>query len=318
MWAECTLRGIPNDYRFTFDYLKKHCHELVILNLGSSHGDNCINPDYFHHPAFNAGISGQTLEYDYAFFNTFYDSLDRLQVLILPISYFSLNCQELCYKSTRKIQDEGEKNFIYGENIKALYYKLYCPFSNHPIHRHFLFIRTLPFSNVRSALLGNVRKRLLGNPKTNGIGMAANGSTMLYGKFDPREQQKHIQESIVVDKRRSSALPTRNNERVEAMVKQCKKRNIQVMLLSTPVADVYREGCNPMQWKYVQEKCEQWEREYDNVTYINMFASPRFTYSDFSDCHHLNKDGAKKLTLILDSVIENSLIPQSQGTTYED
>ena len=306
IWAECTLRNMPNDYQFTFDYLSKHCHEIEILNLGSSHGRNNINPDYFHHSAYNAGISDQPLEYDYAFFNTFIDSLDILKVLILPISYFSLNRPEIHYGSEKNIQNEKERSFIRGENIRAMYYKSCCPFNHHPIHRHFLFIRTLPMGSVRSALLHA--------SKTGILDKSANGSTMTDGIFNPRKQEKQTQDNIISHRRMSSASSNRNNQRVVSMLRQCQKRNIQVILLSTPVTNDYRKGCNPLQWAYVQAKCEQWAHEYDNVTYVNMFASTRFVNNDFNDSNHLNKDGAEKLTLILDSIIENSLIPQSHGT----
>lgn len=315
IWAECTLRSMPNDYQFTFDYLSKHCHEIEILNLGSSHGDNSINPDYFSRPAFNAGISGQPLEYDYAFIDTFIDSLDLLKVLILPISYFSLNRRELHYSLERNAKNDGERNLIQNENIRAMYYKLYCPFMHNPIHRRFLFIRTLPFGNVRKVFLNSVRKVLFKTSDAYSVDISANGCTMLYGTFNPQEQARLTQDIITEDKYLSSATATCNNQRVVSILQRCQKRNIQVILLSTPVTDIYREGCNPIQWAYVQEKCEQWAHEYGNTIYVNMFASTRFTYDDFGNCNHLNIDGAKKCTLILDSIIENSLLPQSYKNT---
>lgn len=86
---EYLARRIPNVYSYKNEWLSKNASSIKILNLGSSHGYFGIDPSSFNCLAFNVAHESQDLKYDHFVFSKFFDEMDSLKVLVLPISYFS-------------------------------------------------------------------------------------------------------------------------------------------------------------------------------------------------------------------------------------
>ena len=63
---------------------------------------------------------------------------------------------------------------------------------------------------------------------------------------------------------------------------------------------------NRIQWQKTIEKAEFLAREYDGVVYFNFYDDKRFKEDDFKDGDHLNSKGAKKITQILNNIINRT------------
>ena len=76
-------------YKYKYKSLSKHASNVQILSLGSSHSFFGIDPTQFDLRTFNAAHESQDIHFDEFIFDSFFEQMDSLQYLILPISYFS-------------------------------------------------------------------------------------------------------------------------------------------------------------------------------------------------------------------------------------
>ena len=101
---------------------------------------------------------------------------------------------------------------------------------------------------------------------------------------------------------------TLNLQRYKAIIERCRERNVNVILVSLPKTNHFLTKINESQLRHVQEEGSQIEQQYENVTYVNFFNDTNFHDDDFYNANHLNPQVAKKVTLILDSIIENPIL----------
>ncbi|MDA3779086.1 MAG: hypothetical protein PF487_02455, partial [Bacteroidales bacterium] len=87
------MRSIPNSYKKKKNYLDKHSKKIETLVLGSSHASMGVFPVYFDSECYNAAMTSQAIDIDYAILNKYKDSLKTLKNIILPIDYFTLTAQ---------------------------------------------------------------------------------------------------------------------------------------------------------------------------------------------------------------------------------
>jgi hypothetical protein len=87
---EVSLRLIPNSYSTKKAYLDKNSEKIEILILGSSHAADGINPKYINGSGYNAAMTSQSIDIDYAILKKYESHLNKLKYIILPIDYFSL------------------------------------------------------------------------------------------------------------------------------------------------------------------------------------------------------------------------------------
>jgi hypothetical protein len=85
----------------------------------------------------------------------------------------------------------------------------------------------------------------------------------------------------------------------------CKKRGVRVILVTLPSYSSYRDNLNTDQLNEMIRVGNMLDSEFTNCLYYNYMAHPDFISSDFYDPDHLNAEGAKKFSLILNALIEN-------------
>ena len=94
---------------------------------------------------------------------------------------------------------------------------------------------------------------------------------------------------------------------LEEMICQCYERNINVLLLTTPVCETYSENVDSLQYKHMVGVCQDLENKYPNTRYLNMFRDSRFEQEDFYDADHLDTEGSEKLTRIIDDYLQKNI-----------
>ena len=282
--CEHFLRKIPNDYSFKSEWLAKESSSVEVLSLGSSHGFYGINPVFFSEKAFNAAHVSQTIRYDHFIFTKFVDEMDSLKILVLPLSYGSFF--------------DVLENSI--EDWRVKYYSIYygCNFHRFEPKYNLEIYYGMQFINVYNSMLGKVNHRTC-----NELGW---GTTY---KFEERSEDWEETGETAAKRHTSDLMDTsvfeESKELVEDIILKCKQKNVQVILLTIPTYETYRENLNPKQLVLTTESCVCWEKQYDNVHYLNLIADDRFGPDDFFDADHLNEFGAEKLTLILQQTIDS-------------
>jgi hypothetical protein len=274
--------------------------KVKILNLGSSHGYYGIDPSAFDKRAFNAAYHAQTIKYDYFIFNKFYNKMDSLRVLILPISYPSLF-----------MQDQEMEN-------RWMYYSIYYNYKQHKFHPKYnleiwhglrineiinFFLDGDDYLECDEFGYGTTNKYSMrcANWKNYGYRVAKSHTVKDYYAYTIRNIVRNNEDYLKVLECMTEPCMCQ----IQEMIKMCAKKNTKVILLTTPTHITYRGNVDSLQMDITIKKCEKLEYEYNNVIYMNLFDDSRFVDEDFFDTDHLDEFGAQKLTMILKQTIDS-------------
>lgn len=84
----------------------------------------------------------------------------------------------------------------------------------------------------------------------------------------------------------------------------CKEKNIKLIILTTPVTDLYSSCLDPTQLNLMHKSINEILDAYPETIYLNFMNDKRFNHNDFYDVDHLNTNGAQKFTTILTAIID--------------
>jgi hypothetical protein len=279
--AEYLLRNIPNDYSRKAAMYKQQAGEFQTLILGSSYAFYDLNPAFFRTKTFNGGHSAQTLDLDAALFHKFGAGMTRLKCIVIPISDMSF-----FWKLSNSDERWKLKNY-------PIYYKLHVS-DNIADYSEVL---SLPFSINRNRLISwyiQKKENVTSTPLGYGTGYnSANRQDLRITAL------KAIRRHTLTD---LSDFPTEKRS-LEQILDACRARNIRVILFIPPAFDAYASKIDPGQLSTTIHTCEYFQQTYPNVSYFNFLHDTSYKENDYFDADHLNEIGAKKLSLKIDSII---------------
>ncbi|MFT3793791.1 hypothetical protein [Flavobacterium sp.] len=282
--VEFFYRSVPNNYTLKYDYMERHASEVEVLLLGNSHSLFGLNPDYFSKKAFNLANISQTIYFDQLLFNRYIDKMDHLKQVVFCIEYSSLSHKDDTHEDTfRK---------YYYENYMQLDVPTVSAWD--PKKYSLAFTRNLKQTwdiyqvyRIRGSVL---------DAKENGWGFTTLKELSIAPAKDA-EEKAEIHEDGSLD----FAV---NLARIEAMIEQCKQRNIEVVIVSMPQSRVYTSLLNPKKLALIFDTCEQLAAEHDHVRYLNLFSDRRFRDEDFFDSDHLNDEAAGKCLKMVNAFLQ--------------
>lgn len=282
--AEILLRGIPNEYSMKREFLDKNASEINILILGSSHAYRGINPEYFSNKtAFNAAMFSQSLDYDFKILENYKNGFDNLNTLIIPISYPTLYT-----------------NLEMGiENWRIKNYNIYYDFSDE-----------WKLSNSTEIFNSTLKKNLFRIKdyyilKKNHIQMGYlgwEGITHRATKLELEETGIEAATRHTIDTRE---VLNDNLNYLNKIISLASEKKWKIILVIPPAYDTYRDNLSENQLGHTINLCENISIENSHVKFLNLLYSPLFNKSDFYDADHLNTEGAKKLSVLIDQKINN-------------
>lgn len=278
---EITLRNIPNDYKFKKSQIQLEKESIKTLILGSSHSLYGFNPEYFNEKAFNLAHVSQTIDLDYYMLEKYIEELPQLETVVMRLSYTTLHEQIGKTTEAWRLKDY---NLYYNLNVSnKLKYQ----------------------SEILSVKLKNNTSRFKDYYLNDKKMITVDKSGWAF--FD----QEHSNEKMSVlgfaaarkHKAKDIKLVKKNVEFLEKIVKLCNKENVNLLLITTPTHKRYRENLNKPQLETVLLAGEKMNNKYSNCRYFNLLDNQSFTDVDFYDADHLNRYGAKKLSIIVDEFI---------------
>ena len=285
---EIGMRAVPNSYSFKKNWLDKNIFSVHIWSFGSSHGLYGINPQYFSKPAFNSAHVSQPLKYDAFIFNKYIEKADSLEWVILPVSYFTMTSKMELGEEWWRI-----KNY-------RIYYD--CPYHKYEPKYNFEIIGN-PLSFYKQ--IKRVGRYWIKGSDDNSCDSL--GFDRGYSKENrddnwymdgPQRAKFHTK-----DLEKSQPVIRENIACLETIINNCAERNVNVLIVTTPVCSTYYDCVDSAQYSLMIRVCESFVRQYSNVRYLNLFKDSRFVEDDFHDSDHLETEGAAKLTGILDEYI---------------
>ena len=289
--CEYYLRKIPNDYSYKNEWLSNNAGSIRVLNMGSSHAFFGIEPSLFSCKSFNAAHVSQSIKYDHFIFSKFVNEMDSLEVLVLPVSYGSF-------------LGFGPENGI--EDWRVKYYSIYygCKYHRFEPKYNLEVYNGLQFDKVWNSILCKADHRTC-NELGFGTTYKLENRSEDWKESGATAAKRHTRAKI------DSSIMEKNIRLVGEMVDKCVEKKAQVIILTTPTFLTYRENLNREQLKLMEDCCNSFVEQYDNVCYLNLLADERFCEEDFYDADHLNEFGAAKLTKILQQTIDSLGILQN-------
>ncbi|MDW7692606.1 hypothetical protein R9C00_12280 [Flammeovirgaceae bacterium SG7u.111] len=278
--AEFILRKIPNDYSYKNEYLKKHATEIEILFLGSSHAYFGIDPEFLKSKkGFNGAHVGQKLAEDIEILKKHIANLNNLEFLVLPIDYFTL------FK---------EYSVSYVKN-----YRIYYGIKNYGGIADDFEMLNFPLKS-KIIQISNFLLYHNNNITCNTLGWGTS-----YKSTDQQDLVKQGKIRAVGHTVENCIFLDANIQRLKEIIAISKAKKFNVVFYTSPAYYTYIDYINPDQLNTTINTINKIVNSSENLYYFNFLKDPNFVKEDFWDSNHLNEIGAEKLTLKLDSLINN-------------
>lgn len=286
--GEILLRRVPNDYSYKSEYLDRHSEDIRVLILGSSHSYSGINPDYFNCHAFNAAHVSQAFDYDFLIFEKYRSRLSNLKAVIMPISYFTF----------------WEEMETCGEPWRMTYYNLYYHLKKYRSVRYDFEI----FGNQRVNLNKFITYYIKRDKTVLSSERGWNTINLSRKPLDLDETAKSAMRNHTIpeiDSKENIRRFQENLHRLEKLLSFCSAQGVKVLFFTPPASEAYRNRLDKKQMDTTFETIRLVESEHSNCDYINLLETPLFTDEDYFDSNHLNPEGARKLSLLLNEKLES-------------
>jgi len=284
---EIMLRKLPNDYKLKKEYLDKNSKNIEVLFFGNSHSYYGFNPFFFSANTFNASYISQHLDVDYQILLKYQNHFDRLKTIIMPISYFTL------YGNMKEGKDSWRlKNYV-------IYYQLDIPNS--------ISYCSEVLGNKMSVNFRRVYSYYIKNSPSITCSPLGWGTSYHSGKSGDLAEtgklaaMRHTRTDIHSSK--YTTIFKENVDILNSIIQWCKNKNIELIFITTPTHLSYRNHLNKEQLSNTINTITKLADENANVQYFNMINDTNFVDEDYFDADHLNEIGAKKLSIIANSLI---------------
>lgn len=280
---EYLLRQIPNDYKLKQTYLEKKSNEIEVLFLGGSHTLHGINPELVSKNSFNASHNSQSLEYDLAILQKYSNKWSNLKYIVVSVSYPSLF-------SDLKSDPEAwrAKNYILYYDIRIANKLVY----NAEIMNGLLWTNLNRIKEFYLKGKDNVECTPLGWAPYIEVDSSANlaqtGIDAVLRHTIPDDGCFEMMQGVL-----------------DSIVRFASDNNCKLLLFTSPVHKSYSDNLNQTQWKMTKNALTKADLMNNHCLYFDLMNDSRFTETDFYDGDHLNKAGAIRLTLLIDTIINS-------------
>lgn len=282
MIIEFQLSQIPNEYTRKIHCFETNLNEIQILILGSSHSLRAINPHYIHSgKAYNLSMISQPLQIDLQLFRKYRNRLKSIEVLVIPISYFSLS----------KKLDEGEimLRLPYYEKYYDLDMSVYVPWKSLDYHS------SLYQEGLKKAIQRIIKYR------TGRIHIQTDCSGWMGQAKSIDDFQGNAVEAV--KRHEDGSLDfSANVLLIREALTWCESNGVKVIFINTPKTNAYNHFLNSTKVQKINETINSLASHYNEV-YWDQSSSKSYSLEDFSNADHLNEKGALKYTKSLDSLI---------------
>jgi hypothetical protein len=282
IFTELKLRKLDNSYTFKKRNFEKVVDSIELLILGDSHSYYGVDPKYISLRSFNLANASQSFFYDKEITLKYLPRLNKLKLIMIPVNYFSFyfrmmdmseNWRDFAYEKFWGIRYPG---ISWWDSRNYSYLMMYSP------EKTFSFLKKGFKVELTDGIApnGHFMKDTTGNLKV------LNNAV---GKMIQKTHQGMI----------NFALEKENVGHLSELLDSLQKKNIKVILFTTPVASTYSKFCDPAILSRNKTIIDKMVAKY-KLPYKNYFSDSRFSVGDFGDNDHLNFVGAKKFTMILD------------------
>lgn len=282
---EWYVRNLPNAFITKSKYLKENLNSIQTLVLGTSHSQNGINPKYFSKKTANISYGSQDINTDVALLFHYAPKMPNLTTVIFEYDYHRMDID-----NPPEFYRFPWYYIFYNIEVKplSLKQKFSLYFSNPTFFNHIILDR---FENKPEQ-------------KVNKYGFVEKNYTNEFLQMDYDEQKINQLAKVRLANRHkeySNPIFQKNKKNINILVAYCKQNNIQLVFVSSPLYSSYIHEEISQKAKRNQRFIDTLKKNF-HINYLDLSKSKRFTVKDFSNEDHLNAEGAKKYSKILDSL----------------
>ena len=278
--TESLLRNIPNDYSYKNEYFEKNAENIETLFLGNSHAYYGINPEYFTGNSFNASHISQTIDLDLELIKKYSSRFEELKYLVVPIDYPTLFTRASTGQEKWRMKNY---NIYYGLNLSSSlgeYFEV-LSFDLQSNFRRMIHYYYWNRDNLTCSEFG------YGNVEVEPKDLIETGKSA--AERHTKEDKSYFTESVDI---------------INEMISYAEKNDINMLFYTSPAYETYWNNLDSAQLYETINTIEEICNNHQNTRYINLLSSSSFVATDFWDADHLNKNGAKKLTKIINDNIQ--------------
>lgn len=302
------MYSTETDLSCQYESFGKIKDKIEVLFLGSSHIEKAVNPQFIKRKSFNLAFSGQDFYYDDEIIKKFIDEMPNLKAVVLDLSYHSFTSERttgFMIKEYFRVLGILPK-IKYIPKVIANASIFYChqntfieDFLNEkkPVPYYIIDINTVDVSQLKkNCLLSNgyrysynslLKKRLLLNAEIR---------AKLHGALKGKEK-----------------IFEENKKYLEEMIESISSRNLKIIMLTPPSTTYYQEDFDPEFLTVFRNRVKNILDTYPTITYYDFSNMKELEDGDFLDSDHLNYQGSKKFSLLLDSLLNKELSSQKNA-----
>jgi len=287
LFFEIYIRMRPSVYQAKRDNLVANADSIRVLIVGDSQTTYGINPNLFNEFAYNLAFEAQPIYFDRKLLEKYLPDLPNLKYVFLGINYHNL----LFYEHSE------ERDFFYKYYYdipynNSCYLKEYClrsVFAHKFKETWFLYW----FDRKNKGIIYTTDKK-------GWISRPASDYNSITSILQARINTEPTNKDFSVIRKDSIILKD-----LEAAIVLLKQKNVIPVLITCPIYKVCRDLINPLIKSEMEKIAHSLAEKYD-ILYLDYYEDDSFEISDYFDAGHLNNSGAEKLTLRLDSIINNA------------
>jgi len=284
---ETATRKLPMRYTFIAEQLESNKDSIEVLVLGSSQMKNAVNPEWLELTAINMASGNQHLNTDFKLYEGLKDRLPSLNTVVLELSYAHLEM----------LQNKKE---FWKNNIFHEYYDVNCFQRPTWLKDRLIFFSNPPFYS--DALY---EKYIEMNESTNfnAFGYDLNNYDGVFKRVD-YNHSKVDSLPIKITNKESKQIFSTNSLFLKIFLQSLERKDLNVIIVTPPTYKTYLKKRNVRILRKRDSVLTMIERTYSNVSVLRLEEdSLTFKAKDYINHNHLNPDGARKFTAILNDFL---------------
>ncbi len=286
-------RITKNSFYAKSNLLNNNSNNIEVMFLGSSHSWRAINPKYFDFSTAPLAHGGSAFNIDYLLFKKYYEKLPKLKVLLIELSYHTL-------------EESRDENWT--KNHLFYHYYGINNYNGHPPIKDLSLITAYPKQYLKYCF-GEGKSVEWGPYNDFGfIELPDSSGTFASYSFDTVQINTTSIDRIKYRHRSiDTLLFTQNKNKLIDIINICRQKKIKVVLISPPKYITYNQNM-------VEEKLERRNKLIRELTTSKNveFWNYEYTFQNqvrmFGNDDHLNPYGAKIFTRIINTRIKKTLL----------
>ena len=282
---------LPINYKIVGEYLDSHSDKIMLIGLGSSQVKCGFNPALSNVSSINLASSSQHHKEDFLILKGTIDRLPNLKYVLFEVSYMHL---ELPYHS---------KDY-WKNNIYLKYYGV------NTFERNTYFKDRLVYLSYPRFFSSKLKDYYLLSNKTNKSELNEYGfdTNNYYGTFqklhyDPDQIKNQF---FKIYTRENLDIFKTNTAYLYKMLDYMQAKKLKVIIGTMPLYKNYIKRRNPNVVRRRDSVLSVILKKYNNVVLLNKETDTvHFKIKDFLNENHLNPDGAKKFTALVNQKLDS-------------